>query len=52
AYVSAKHEGDKVIVFERANVIFVFNFHPTNSYSNYRVAVGPPGKYPSPVQTL
>ncbi|XP_073673467.1 1,4-alpha-glucan-branching enzyme [Garra rufa] len=45
AYISAKHEGDKVIVFERANVIFIFNFHPTNSYSNYRVAVGPPGKY-------
>ncbi|XP_051719466.1 1,4-alpha-glucan-branching enzyme isoform X1 [Ctenopharyngodon idella] len=45
AYVSAKHEGDKVIVFERANVIFIFNFHPTNSYSNYRVAVGPAGKY-------
>uniref|UniRef100_A0A671L5P5 1,4-alpha-glucan branching enzyme n=1 Tax=Sinocyclocheilus anshuiensis TaxID=1608454 RepID=A0A671L5P5_9TELE len=45
AYISAKHEGDKVIVFERANVIFIFNFHPTNSYSNYRVALGPPGKY-------
>ncbi|KAL1260478.1 hypothetical protein QQF64_008305, partial [Cirrhinus molitorella] len=45
AYISAKHEGDKVIIFERANVIFIFNFHPTNSYSNYRVAVGPPGKY-------
>uniref|UniRef100_A0A672SZ93 1,4-alpha-glucan branching enzyme n=1 Tax=Sinocyclocheilus grahami TaxID=75366 RepID=A0A672SZ93_SINGR len=45
AYISVKHEGDKVIVFERANVIFIFNFHPTNSYSNYRVAAGPPGKY-------
>ncbi|XP_072547869.1 1,4-alpha-glucan-branching enzyme [Salminus brasiliensis] len=45
AYVTAKHEGDKVIVFERGNVIFIFNFHPVNSYSNYRVAVGPPGKY-------
>ncbi|XP_051535388.1 1,4-alpha-glucan-branching enzyme-like isoform X2 [Myxocyprinus asiaticus] len=45
AYISAKHEGDKVIVFERANVIFIFNFHPTKSYSSYRVAVGPAGKY-------
>ncbi|KAF7700169.1 1,4-alpha-glucan-branching enzyme [Silurus meridionalis] len=45
AYVSTKHEGDKVLVFERANVLFIFNFHPTNSYSDYRVAVGPPGKY-------
>ncbi|XP_030633725.1 1,4-alpha-glucan-branching enzyme isoform X2 [Chanos chanos] len=47
AFVSAKHEGDKVIIFERANVIFAFNFHPTKSYSNYRVAAGPPGKLPS-----
>ncbi|XP_026867810.2 1,4-alpha-glucan-branching enzyme [Electrophorus electricus] len=45
AYVSTKHEGDKVIIFERGDVVFVFNFHPTNSYSSYRVAVGTPGKY-------
>uniref|UniRef100_A0A3B4BVQ2 1,4-alpha-glucan branching enzyme n=1 Tax=Pygocentrus nattereri TaxID=42514 RepID=A0A3B4BVQ2_PYGNA len=45
AFVSTKHEGDKVIAFERANVIFIFNFHPTNSYSSYRVGVGPSGKY-------
>lgn len=45
AFVSVKHEGDKVIVFERANLIFIFNFHPFNSYSDYRVAVGPVGKY-------
>uniref|UniRef100_A0AAY4B080 1,4-alpha-glucan branching enzyme n=1 Tax=Denticeps clupeoides TaxID=299321 RepID=A0AAY4B080_9TELE len=45
AFVSAKHEGDKVIVFERANVLFIFNFHPSNSYSGYRVGVGAPGKY-------
>uniref|UniRef100_A0A673YXL3 1,4-alpha-glucan branching enzyme n=1 Tax=Salmo trutta TaxID=8032 RepID=A0A673YXL3_SALTR len=36
---------DKVIVFERANVMFVFNFHPSNSYSDYRIAAGPSGKY-------
>uniref|UniRef100_UPI001EAEB63B 1,4-alpha-glucan-branching enzyme-like n=1 Tax=Oncorhynchus gorbuscha TaxID=8017 RepID=UPI001EAEB63B len=40
-------EKDKVIVFERANVMFVFNFHPSNSYSDYRIAAGPNGKYPS-----
>ncbi|KAK3561176.1 hypothetical protein QTP86_028364, partial [Hemibagrus guttatus] len=45
AYVTTKHESNKVLVFERANVIFIFNFHPSNSYSDYRVAVGPPGKY-------
>ncbi|XP_053561169.1 1,4-alpha-glucan-branching enzyme [Bombina bombina] len=27
AYISAKHEDDKVIVFERANLLFIFNFH-------------------------
>ncbi|KAJ8342679.1 hypothetical protein SKAU_G00326070 [Synaphobranchus kaupii] len=43
--VTTKHERDKVIVFERASLIFIFNFHPTESYSNYMVAVGSPGKY-------
>ncbi|KAI8096943.1 1,4-alpha-glucan-branching enzyme GBE1 [Halteromyces radiatus] len=45
AYVSRKHEGDKVIVFERAGVIFLFNFHPTQSYTDYRVGTGFSGKY-------
>uniref|UniRef100_A0A6Q2X897 1,4-alpha-glucan branching enzyme n=1 Tax=Esox lucius TaxID=8010 RepID=A0A6Q2X897_ESOLU len=45
AFVSTKHEEDKVIVFERANVVFLFNFHPTRSQKDYRVAVGSPGKY-------
>ncbi|KAI8381474.1 1,4-alpha-glucan-branching enzyme GBE1 [Radiomyces spectabilis] len=45
AYVSRKHEGDKVIVFERAGVLFIFNFHPTQSFTDYRVGVNEPGKY-------
>uniref|UniRef100_A0A667Y779 1,4-alpha-glucan branching enzyme n=1 Tax=Myripristis murdjan TaxID=586833 RepID=A0A667Y779_9TELE len=45
AYVSAKHEEDKVIVFDRANVLFIFNFHPTKSFQDYRVAVEAAGKY-------
>uniref|UniRef100_A0A8C9VZ31 1,4-alpha-glucan branching enzyme n=1 Tax=Scleropages formosus TaxID=113540 RepID=A0A8C9VZ31_SCLFO len=45
AYITAKHEGDKVIIFERASVVFIFNFHPSQSYSSYRVAVEMPGKY-------
>lgn len=45
AYVSLKHEGDKVIVFERAGLLFVFNFHPTNSYTDYRVGIEVPGSY-------
>lgn len=36
-YVSWKHEDDKVVVFERCGVVFVFNFHPTKSFSDYRI---------------
>jgi 1,4-alpha-glucan branching enzyme len=43
--VSRKHEGDKVIVFERAGVLFIFNFHPTESFADYRVGVEEAGKY-------
>ena len=45
AYVSLKHEGDKVVVFERAGLLFVFNFHPVNSFTDYRVGVEVPGTY-------
>ncbi|TDZ34655.1 1,4-alpha-glucan-branching enzyme [Colletotrichum spinosum] len=45
AYISLKHEGDKVIVFERAGVVFIFNFHPTESYADYRIGVEIPGTY-------
>lgn len=45
AYVSLKHEGDKVIVYERAGLLFVFNFHPTQSFADYRVGIEEPGEY-------
>lgn len=45
AYVSLKHEGDKVIVFERAGLLFIFNFHPSSSFTDYRVGVEVPGTY-------
>ena len=45
AYVSLKHEGDKVVVFERAGLLFVFNFHPTESFTDYRVGVDVAGEY-------
>ncbi|KAJ2897624.1 hypothetical protein MKZ38_004524 [Zalerion maritima] len=45
AYVSLKHEGDKVVVFERAGLVFIFNFHPTESYADYRIGVEVPGTY-------
>lgn len=45
AYVSLKHEVDKVLVFERAGLLFIFNFHPVNSYKDYRVGIEEAGEY-------
>lgn len=45
AYVSLKNETDKVLVYERAGLLFVFNFHPTNSFTDYRVGVDDAGEY-------
>ncbi|XP_075527710.1 1,4-alpha-glucan-branching enzyme isoform X2 [Dermacentor variabilis] len=45
AYVSWKHEDDKVVAFERAGLLFVINFHPSKSFSDYQVGVDTPGKY-------
>ncbi|KAF2884837.1 hypothetical protein ILUMI_21314 [Ignelater luminosus] len=44
-YVSWKHEDDKVIAFERAGLVFIFNFHPTKSFPDYRIGVHNEGKY-------
>merc|ERR1719244_761098 len=45
AYVSTKHEGDKIIVFERGNCVFCFNFHPTQSVADYKIGVEVEGEY-------
>lgn len=45
AYVSLKHESDKVLVFERNGLVFVFNFHPTQSYPDYKIGVDVAGTY-------
>ncbi|XTI89988.1 glycoside hydrolase family 13 protein [Cenococcum geophilum] len=45
AYVSLKHEGDKVIVFERVGLLWIFNFHPSTSFTDYRVGVEQEGTY-------
>lgn len=45
AYISLKHEVDKVIVFERAGLLWIFNFHPEKSYADYRVGVEQAGTY-------
>ena len=36
-YVSLKHEDDKMIVFEKGDLLFVFNFHSYKSYENYKI---------------
>eukprot|EP00210_Caulerpa_lentillifera_P003282 g3133.t1 len=36
-YCSRQNEGDKVIVCERGDLVFVFNFHPTQSFTDYKI---------------
>lgn len=36
-YVTQMHEDDKMIVFERGELVFIFNFHTHNSYENYLI---------------
>lgn len=43
--VSSTNEEDKVIVFERGDLVFVFNFHPEKTYDGYKVGCDLPGKY-------
>ncbi|CAN6238294.1 unnamed protein product [Urochloa humidicola] len=44
-FISRKHEEDKVIVFEKGDLVFVFNFHCNNSYFDYRVGCRRSGVY-------
>lgn len=34
-----------MIVFERAGLVFIFNFHPTNSFADYRIGIEQSGTY-------
>jgi 1,4-alpha-glucan branching enzyme len=38
------HESDRILAFKRAGLVFLFNFHPVRSFSDYFVTA-PPGKY-------
>lgn len=51
AYVSLKNESDKVVVFERAGLLWIFNFHPSSSFTDYRVGVEEAGTYRIVVNT-
>jgi len=39
-----EHDADKIIIFERAGLLLAFNFHPDQSFSDYRFEA-PPGSY-------
>nr|CAB3469087.1 unnamed protein product [Digitaria exilis] len=43
--VSDMNEEQKVVVFERGELVFVFNFHPKKTYEGYKVGCDLPGKY-------
>jgi 1,4-alpha-glucan branching enzyme len=44
-YIVLKHQEDKLIIFERGKMLFVFNFHPTQDFHNYYVGIEYPGVY-------
>lgn len=39
------HNGDKVIIYTKKNVVFAFNFHPYESFENYFIPVDEEGIY-------
>ena len=39
------HQDDKVLIYNKGDDIFVFNFHPTKSFEGYFVPVATEGKY-------
>jgi len=40
----AENRNDQILAFERKNLVFVFNFNPTQSFTNYAI-ISKPGKY-------
>jgi 1,4-alpha-glucan branching enzyme len=34
-----EHNDDKILIFERAGLIWAFNFHPTRSFPDYQFSV-------------
>ncbi len=45
AYNMWTHQQDKIIVYEKANLMFACNFNPTRSFNGYFVPVSTPGSY-------
>ena len=44
------HEDDKILAFERSELIFIFNFHPEQSFCDYLIHA-PAGKYEMSLDT-
>ena len=44
-FVLSQDEGDKLIVCERGDLVFVFNFNPSQSFSDYGVGCKNAGSY-------
>ncbi len=40
-----EHNDNKVLIFQRAGLLFAFNFHPQSSYNHYRFTVPLAGTY-------
>jgi len=38
-YVRTQHESDQFLVYERASLLFVFNWNPTKSFEDYPIFV-------------
>jgi 1,4-alpha-glucan branching enzyme len=36
-FINLSQEEDKIIVYEKGDLVYVFNFHSTNSYNDYEV---------------
>ncbi len=39
------HEDDKVLIYEKGNLVFAFNFHPEKSFDGYPIPVNQVGGY-------
>ena len=39
------HQDDKILIYNKDDVVFAFNFHPEKSFEGYFVPVGEPGTY-------
>jgi 1,4-alpha-glucan branching enzyme len=36
-YIRTKHNSDKILIYEKGDILFIFNFHCSNSYQDYDV---------------